>query len=131
MSDYCSSTNTCAPRFATGAQCDSMELDSCLAATDHCVISATDSVLRCRPVANQGGACGEDYGCSALLRCINNVCSQVGHIGQACSSSGCFEGACSDGGCVAPLPVGQPCRGYTECSSGVCVSDTCRATACP
>lgn len=130
-SDYCSSTNTCAPRFATGAQCDSMEQDSCLVVTDHCVTGAGDAVQRCRPVANQGGACGEDYGCAALLRCLNNVCSQVGHIGQACSSSGCLEGACSDGGCIAPQPVGQPCRGYGECASGVCVSDTCRATACP
>ena len=130
-SDYCGSTNTCAPRFATAAQCDSTELDSCLVPTDRCVIGATDPALRCRPVASVGGACGQDDGCAPLLRCIQNVCSQVGHIGQACSSLGCLEGACSDGGCIAPQPVGQPCRGYTECASGVCINDTCRATACP
>lgn len=129
--DYCAATQTCAARFSSGAECDSNVGSSCAEPTQRCFATPTDSIPKCRPPGAAGAPCVDSNGCgSFLLACINQVCTNVGHVGQPCFGGRCVNAACtSDGGCVAPQAVGSSCNGYGDCQSQTCFENVC--ATCP
>jgi hypothetical protein len=114
--------------------CDSTSGESCSAAGERCLSTATPGQSRCQPVPEIGSPCISECVFGAV--CSGGLCVASGRVGQPCfMGSVCFSGVCrSDGGvggrCEAPLANGAACGSPTECQSGSCDRGLCVA-ACP